>query len=65
MSRAEQAERAMDREMEYYERAYEAGEISIMELRKIQVDLQRDLRAAYEEDCYEAQQAVNDEWGIC
>lgn len=63
MSRAWQAERAMEREMEALDRQYSAGELTLAEYNEAQRELQRDLRGAYEEDMYDAQQSVRDEWG--
>lgn len=63
MSRAWQAERAMDREVQSLENDLAEGRITHAQYRESLRELERDLRGAYEEDLYDAQQAVKDEWG--
>jgi len=63
MSRAWQAERAMDREVEALERDLTNGVISNAEYRESLRALQRDLQAAFEEDMQDAQEAVRNDWG--
>lgn len=63
MSRASQAERAFERELELLDELYAEGRISLEQYRENCRELQRDLNAAYEEDREDAINAVNDEWG--
>lgn len=63
MSRAWQAERAMDREVEALENDLAEGRITNAQYRESLRELERDLRGAYEDDLADAQQAVKDEWG--
>lgn len=63
MSRAYAIERAMEREEEALSRDYNEGRISRADYNEAMRELQRDARAAYEEDMHEAQERVRDEWG--
>ena len=63
MSRAWQAERAAEREEEALSNDYAEGRITREEYNAAIRDIQRDMRAAYEEDMYEAAQRVRDDWG--
>jgi len=63
MSRAWQAERAAEREQAALDAAYERGDMTREEHNEACREIERELRGAYEEDLYDAQQAVRDEWG--
>ena len=63
MSRAEQFARYADREEAQLWKDYNAGIISREEYNTAMMELQREGRAAMEEDQYEAQRSVQDEWG--
>lgn len=63
MSRAWQAERAAEREQAAIDESYASGELSREEHNEASREIEREMRAAYEEDVYDAQQAVRDEWG--
>lgn len=63
MSRAHQIERHVEREEERLSKAYAAGDISREDYNEEMRELQREARGAYEEDLYDAQQSVRDEWG--
>lgn len=64
MSRAEQFARYADREEAQLWKDYNAGLISRDDYNRAMQELQREGRAAMEEDAYEAQRAVEDEWGV-
>lgn len=63
MSRADQAERAADREAEYYAERFASGEITREEYNRQMQELQRDVRDAYEQDREDALREVDAEWG--
>ena len=63
MSRAWQAERAAEREIESLDRDFENGFLTADEHRKAVREVERDMRGAYEEDMADAQERVRDEWG--
>lgn len=63
MSRAWQMERAAEREQNALDRDYAEGRITAEEHRRGIREIERELRAAYEEDQYDALQQVRDEWG--
>lgn len=63
MSRAWQVDRQMEREEERLSQDYSDGTISREEYNEQMRQLQRDAREAYEQDMYEAQERVRDEWG--
>jgi 3-hydroxyacyl-CoA dehydrogenase len=63
MSRAWQIERAMERAEEQLSRDLNEGRISQTDYNAEMRELQRDARAAYEEDMRDAQERVRDEWG--
>lgn len=63
MSRAWQAERAAEREQKAIDAAYERGEMTRDEHNAACREIEREMRAVYEEDVYDAHQAVRDEWG--
>lgn len=64
MSRAYQAQRAMEREQLVLDRDYADGTLSAEDYRRACRELERELQAAYAEDQEEAQRAVRDEWGL-
>ena len=57
------AERAMEREQDALDRDYAEGRITRAEHNAASRELERDLRAAYEEDCENALREVDEEWG--
>lgn len=61
--RANQINNAMDREEEYLSEQLSSGMLSVAEYNRQMLELQRDMRAAYEEDCFDAMTAVQNEWG--
>lgn len=63
MSRARQVERQLDREERRLWDDYNAGLISQADYNAEMRELQRDAREAYEQDMWEAQERVKDEWG--
>ena len=63
MSRAWQAERAMEREENALADDYNSGRISLEEYNQGMRELQRDVRAAYEEDREDALRDLDAEWG--
>ena len=63
MSRAWQAERQAEREEEALGRQLEDGEISQRQYNEELMELQRDVRAAYEQDQFDALERVRNEWG--
>lgn len=64
MSRADQAERAADREEEYYAQQLADGAITRQQYNEYMRELQRDVRDAYEQDREDALRDVDGEWGI-
>ncbi len=63
MSRAYQAERAMEREQNALDQDFADDRITLEEYRRATRELERDLRACYEEDQEEALRAVREDWG--
>lgn len=63
MSRAYQAERAMEREVYALDNDLAEGRITNAQHRASLLELERDLRGAYEQDVEDAQQAVREDWG--
>jgi hypothetical protein len=63
MGRAEQFARYADREEAQLWKDYHAGIITRDEYNTAMMEIQREGRAAMDEDTYEAQRAVQDDWG--
>lgn len=63
MSRAHQVERQLQREEDRIVEAFNRGELSRQEYNDEMRQLQREAREAYEQDLYDAQQAVRNDWG--
>jgi hypothetical protein len=63
MSKAWQMDRALEREEESLARDLSEGRITNAEYNSQMRELQRDARTAYEEDLWDAQQRVREEWG--
>ena len=64
MTRAEQFERYAAREGARLREDHAAGLISSEDYNADMQNLEREGRAAYEEDVYEAERAIADEWNI-
>lgn len=63
MSRAWQAERQAEREQQVVDDLYAAGALTREEHNAQSREIEREMRAAYEQDLDDAQQHVRDEWG--
>jgi hypothetical protein len=63
MSRAWQAERAAEREMEQIDRDFENGLLTADEHRKAVREVEYEIRCAHEADLEDAAERVRDEWG--
>ena len=63
MSRAWQAERAMEREQDALDADYASGRISLQEYNKACRDIQYEMKCAYEQDMEDAAESVRNDWG--
>lgn len=64
MSRAHQAERMADREADYLAEQLASGAITRAQYDEGMREIQRDVRAAYEEDREDALRGVDADWGV-